>query len=149
MPLFAWKAILISGITVFWLTVQCVYNAWYWLQCAVYTSPFCTRVSQIHPPTTTTFFFWKRQTDEKRRLNWAMEETSNTFWRHVPSLGDSCYKHKEHWSEEPMQDMVMLVASCCNNATKEEGSSGSIVLFVLLIHMQGISAPQFQTMYCK
>ena len=80
-PLFAWKAILISSITVFWLSVQCVY-----------TSPFCTLLSQIYP----------ENVRRMRREGWIelWRKQTNTFWRRVPSFGVSCYKHKEHRTEE-------------------------------------------------
>lgn len=61
-PLFAWKAILISSITVFWLSVQCVYNAWYWLRCAVYTSPFPFAVLDR------LFFFRENKKSKQKRI---------------------------------------------------------------------------------
>ena len=115
-PLFAWKAILISSITVFWHTVQCAYNAWYWLQCVVYTSPFyahaCPRYI-LPPPPENVRRMWREGWIKLWR-----KQTAHS-WRHVISLGGaSCYKYKKLWSEEDMQDTAMLVVSCSNNATK-------------------------------
>lgn len=140
-PLFAWKVILISSITVFWLSVQCVYNTWYWLQCAVYTSPF------LHPccPRYIQFFFWKCLTDMKRKSWIELWRKQIIHWRHVPSLGAHATKTKNTEVRSLCKTQQFLLEVAVTMLPKERGSSGSIVLWTILIFVQGISASQFNT----